>query len=79
MVLAILTFERLRSLDMPKEFLKVFQRLLLFPLILMVTGAFATADTIYEYSTQRNLAWLNNTGLFFLNLYGILNAIVYLL
>lgn len=61
---------------MPKEILKVFQRLLLFPLILLVTGAFATADIIYDYSTKQNLAWLNNTGLFFLNLYGIFNAIV---
>ena len=76
MVLASLTYSKLREIQVPDNFLRIFQRLLLFPFIIFFTGAFVTADIIYDFAAQKSLIWLDAVGLIFVNLYGIFNAIV---
>jgi hypothetical protein len=44
------TYLRLKKIELEKPLLSVFKRLMLFPLIMMVTGLFATIDLIYNYS-----------------------------
>lgn len=76
MALALATYRELVKMELSGDVLKIFKRILLFPLIIFVTGIFATADLIYSYSTKSQLDWLNYVGIFLLNLYGFFNSIV---
>ncbi len=79
MTLSILTYIKLKHLGLPEQILNNFKKIVLFPLILFFTGIFGTVDLIYNYVHQKELIWLNDTGLLILSLYGFFNAIVYFL
>ena len=46
-ILSQITYRTLKSLELEPRQLTIFKRLMLFPFIMVITGAFATADTIY--------------------------------
>jgi hypothetical protein len=48
---AYLTYARLKEVGLEERELNIFKRIMLFPIILLVTGFFATADLIYVYVT----------------------------
>lgn len=77
-VLSQITYRTLKNLGVESRQLTIFKRLMLFPFIMVVTGAFATADTIYLQVTNSYLAWLDYIGIILLSFYGFFTAIVFL-
>lgn len=52
---------------------------MLFPIILLVTGTFATARLIYNYVTGDTGDWFDAASLILLSFYGILTSVVIIL
>lgn len=74
--LSVLTYRIFIKMEMQRENLRSLKKLMLFPFILFITGAFATASTLDTYINQRYLIWLNGIGLCLLNLYGFFSSLV---
>lgn len=49
---------------------------MLFPLILLVTGLFATIDVVYIYVTSNFVYWLDMLSMMLLSSYGLFNSLV---
>ena len=76
LVLSQITYRTLKKLEIEPRQLIIFKRLMLFPFIMLLTGAFATADTIYFYLVGSYLPWLDFIGIILLSFYGFFTAIV---
>jgi len=76
-VLTFLTFKKLKTLGLDKRDYTIFKRLMLFPLILLVTGFFATINVVYVYLTFKFVAWLQILSVILLSLYGFFNSLAY--
>lgn len=75
-VLSQITYRTLKNLEIEERQLTIFKRLMLFPFIMVITGVFATADTIYFYLAQSYLPWLDYIGIILLSFYGFFTALV---
>lgn len=71
-----ITYRTLKRLELEPRQLTIFKRLMLFPFIMLITGFFATVDTIYFYLNSHYLAWLDFIGIILLSFYGCFTAIV---
>lgn len=74
-VMFTLTYRRLKELEMERYQLRVFKRMLFFPLILFVVALFSTIHRILLIANEDILAFAILDYLF-TGLYGFLNALV---
>lgn len=74
-VMFTLTYKRLKELEMERSQLRVFKRMLFFPLILFVVALFSTIHRILLIVSEDILA-VAILDYFFTSLYGFFNALV---
>ena len=51
---------------------------MLFPIILLITGTFATARLIYNFVTSETGSWLDAASLILLSTYGLFTSVVHI-
>lgn len=76
MFFAFRTYQKLKSVGLHGRELNIFKKILMFPIILLVTGFFATADMIYKYASGGFSEWLDVVSILLLSTYGIMISLV---
>ena len=71
------TYKKLKEVGLEGRELNIFKKILLFPIILLITGLFPTADVIYVFVTGNRGGWLDAVALIFLGIYGLLTSLVF--
>ncbi len=69
-------YKKLKEVGLEGRELNIFKKILLFPIILLITGTFATADLIYIYVTNSFAEWLDILSTVLLSTYGIFTSLV---
>lgn len=75
-VLSQITYKKLKDLGLDERDLTIFKRLMLFPLILLITGVFSTVNEIYVFVTGQIIGWLEIIGIITISSYGFFTALV---
>ena len=70
------TYKKLKQVGLEERELNIFKKILLFPIILLVTGIFATSDLIYDFATGTSAGWLDGVSLVLLSTHGLFTSIV---
>jgi hypothetical protein len=74
------TYKKLIEVGLEGRELNIFKKILLFPIILLITGVFATIDVIYIYVNVHTdsdfLEWLDILSMVLLSTYGIFVSLV---
>ena len=69
-------YQKLKDVGLEQRELSIFKKILLFPIILLITGFFATAEMIYVFVSGNRGGWLSAVSLSFLGTYGLFIALV---
>lgn len=69
-------YQKLKQVGLEGRELSIFKKILLFPIILVITGAFATADLIYIYVSGQFAEWLDIIAIVLQSTYGLFTSLV---
>jgi hypothetical protein len=71
------TYRKLKAVGLEGRELNIFKKILMFPVILLVTGLFATINLIYKYCSDDFSPWLDTISIILLSTYGLLVSMVH--